>query len=95
MTNTASEMKFKYRYIIYMLEGHEFKDRIQSILGVPLDDDWNAELYKLAYTHKSADTTKHMTISDKSDRGSFPAKPIKSYDRLEFIGDAVINLVVA
>lgn len=41
----------------------------------------DVDIYLLAFTHKSA--------------SSQSTEPIKSYDRLEFIGDAVINWIVA
>ena len=62
-----------------MLQGREFADELSLVTGYPLHD---IDLYVLAFTHKSAD-------------GNGTSRVPVSYDRLEFIGDAVINLVVA
>ena len=63
-----------------MLQGCEFADELVDVLGFSIGDP---SLYMLAFTHKSAETQHPIKSAPRS------------YDRLEFIGDAVINLVVA
>ena len=63
----------------YSKENKEFKKKIKSILGVYPK---NLAIYKEAFTHSSSALTK-------------PNGDPLNYERLEFLGDSVIDLVVS